>query len=110
MAKLLLDTPKKLALAIAQVIEDYPERWTKHTLAQTNFGYSCSAGHPQAFSFCTIGMVQRLILEGSANNEVADKFYYAFSAIGVNSVAAVNDRSTSRQMVRTLRRVAERCE
>lgn len=91
--RLLLNTPRKLLLAIAQVIEDYPERWTGGSFARTNKGGKPAfVSSSQATCFCFIGMADRLCLEGATNEKVRDETLEHLYEKTKQGAAPLNDR------------------
>jgi hypothetical protein len=106
MTKLFITDPKKLLLAVAQVIEDHPERHTKYRLARKANGRSVRVESKAAVCFCASGMMIRLVAEGTTTSDTA----YAAKAIFERkigfSLSRGNDYSTRKSLISKMRKAA----
>jgi hypothetical protein len=58
---------REALLAMAQVFTDYPERHCKGKLARDEAGAAVDVTSPSPYSFCAMGFLRRLLVEGLIN-------------------------------------------
>ena len=92
---MLLNTPKKVLLAMAQVYSDYPALFTQGTFARDRGGKQVPPFSSDAVCFCAEGFLKRLPIEGAATRRScvkarslmensAPKAYGSFRVIKIN--------------------------
>jgi len=79
---MLLDTPKKVLLAMAQVFSDYPALFTVKAFARNSSGAEVPPSSNDATCFCARGFLKRLHLEGAATKDDCKKAQHLMNDIG----------------------------
>lgn len=96
-----------LLLAMAQVFEDYPDRWTKGTYARTAKGTPVDSWSRNAHAFCAEGFLARAQAEGLADRfEVNQAHAFLKHYAGDKGVAYVNDNKGREAIIALARKAA----
>lgn len=103
-----LTTKKEVLLALAQVIEEHPHRWCQGALARNKDEDSLfynGVKSKEAYSFCVLGMVQRLKEEGTISEDLVKETQ---AELFGEKMVTVNDRpdTTPASMAAALRKLA----
>ena len=98
---------KQALKAVAQVIEDYPERWTQGWFARDKHKNRVAHNSSNAVCFCAMGMLERLVYEGTITGETESLARYLFQTKHVYGLAGANDNLEREQLVKMLREAAK---
>lgn len=109
MKKYILDTPKKVLLAMAQVFTYYPYRWTRYDFAKAETGGPVSPKDPYAFRFCASGLLQRMTHERLCSAYTADDVSRIFLNANYNTMMTINDSKGRVEVIDALKKAAAIC-
>lgn len=108
MDKLFITDPKKLLLAIAQVIEDHPKVHTSGVFARDKrHDKEVFFDSIDAACFCAAGMMKRLVVEGTTNARTEQDSCVLFLRKTGFQISTINDVFSRKELVKRMREAAK---
>ena len=99
-----VNSPREMLLAVAQVIEDYPERHAKYQIAYDNNGLPAHPASSTAQRFCAEGMMVRI--DAEQKTCFAPDALELFKMHTFWSLSNASDRIERPALIKQLREVA----